>query len=104
MKTIIVSLLFLFAVLGSIGAQKKPGKAVPKTTTKVMEKKVDKSTKTTETKDDKTNTTGMKKDGTPDMRLKENKDAKKPVTTGPVKKDGSADMRYKANKPVPKKK
>ena len=37
----------------------------------------------------------MKKDGTPDMRYKENKAAK---PAGPLKKDGTPDMRYKANK------
>ena len=40
---------------------------------------------------------GMKKDGTPDMRMKANKDAKTPVK-GPVKKDGTPDMRYNKNK------
>ena len=40
----------------------------------------------------------LKKDGTPDMRYKANKDAAKP--TGPLKKDGTPDMRYKANKPA----
>jgi len=39
-----------------------------------------------------------KKDGTPDMRYKANKEAAKPAPAGPVKKDGTADMRYKANK------
>ena len=34
----------------------------------------------------------MKKDGTPDMRYKENKEAK------PTKKDGTPDMRHKENK------
>ena len=48
---------------------------------------------------------GNKKDGTPDMRLKENK-MKKAETkpTGPTKKDGTPDMRYKENKKDPKKK
>ena len=44
-----------------------------------------------------------KKDGTPDMRYKENKAAAKPAT-GPTKKDGTPDLRYKANKEAPKKK
>jgi hypothetical protein len=41
----------------------------------------------------------MKKDGTPDMRMKENKKAAdaKPAA-GPMKKDGTPDMRYKENK------
>jgi hypothetical protein len=38
----------------------------------------------------------LKKDGTPDMRYKANKEAKKPA--GPLKKDGTPDKRYKANK------
>ncbi|TKC63900.1 hypothetical protein FBD94_06025 [Pedobacter hiemivivus] len=53
----------------------------------------------------KTKVEGLKKDGTPDMRLKENK-AKAVVkpTTAPTKKDGTPDMRYKANKAVKKNK
>lgn len=41
-----------------------------------------------------------KKDGSPDMRYKENKVAK--ATTGPAKKDGTPDMRYKKNKAAAK--
>ena len=42
---------------------------------------------------------GLKADGTPDMRLKENKAKVKTATVaGPTKKDGTADMRFKANK------
>ncbi|UYQ91801.1 hypothetical protein MKQ68_17075 [Chitinophaga horti] len=37
----------------------------------------------------------VKKDGTPDKRYKENKEAK---SEGPKKKDGTPDMRYKENK------
>ncbi len=44
----------------------------------------------------------MKKDGTPDMRAKENKAAK--PAAGPMKKDGTPDMRYKANKDAAAKK
>lgn len=40
-----------------------------------------------------------KKDGTPDMRYKDNKQKTTAKPAGPTKKDGSADMRYKANKP-----
>ena len=41
----------------------------------------------------------MKKDGTPDMRMKDNKMAAptKPAA-GPMKKDGTPDMRYNENK------
>lgn len=45
-----------------------------------------------------------KADGTPDMRYKENKDAKAAPAKGPLKKDGTPDMRYKDNKPADKKK
>ena len=38
----------------------------------------------------------MKKDGTPDKRYKENKEAAKP--SAPTKKDGTPDMRFKENK------
>jgi hypothetical protein len=50
--------------------------------------------KTTATGDQ---TVKMKKNGTPDMRYKENKQ-KKVAVTGPKKKNGTPDMRYKANK------
>jgi hypothetical protein len=39
----------------------------------------------------------LKKDGTPDMRYKENKEAAKPAAH--TKKDGTPDKRYKENKP-----
>ena len=38
----------------------------------------------------------LKKDGTPDMRYKENKEAAKPAVH--TKKDGTPDKRYKENK------
>jgi hypothetical protein len=48
----------------------------------------------------------LKKDGTPDMRYKENQlNAQQPKETkpvGPVKKDGTPDKRYKANKEAKK--
>ncbi len=44
--------------------------------------------------------TSVKKDGTPDMRYKENKQAAK--TEGPKKADGTPDMRYKENKKTKK--
>lgn len=46
-------------------------------------------------------TTHVKKDGTADMRYKENKGKKE--AAGPMKKDGTPDMRYKANKPADRK-
>lgn len=87
MKKIIIAFIFFFAGLGFTYAQKTPVKTKAKTTTSA-DKMVD-----------KTKNKGMKSDGTPDMRLKENKEkAKTKTVTGPVKKDGSADMRFKSNK------
>lgn len=41
----------------------------------------------------------MKKDGTPDMRYKENKDVKPAAAANvKLKKDGTPDKRFKANK------
>jgi len=79
MKQLIVALFFLAGTLGftNVNAQKK---TTAKTTT------------TTTT----TTTAHTKKDGTLDMRYKENKEKKAPA--GPLKKDGTPDMRYKANK------
>lgn len=56
-----------------------------------------KQTQVTDTKGAKT-----KKDGTPDMRHKENKAAAAPAQK--LKKDGTPDMRYKQNKEAAKKK
>lgn len=81
-------MFFVLGVFGYTNAQTAPAKTTAKTT-KVVEKKEDKTVK---------KSTGVTKDGTPDMRLKVNKDAAKKAPVGPTKKDGSADMRYKANK------
>lgn len=51
----------------------------------------------------KTKAETLKKDGTPDMRLKENKVKAVAKPVAPVKKDGTPDMRYKANKTAAKK-
>ena len=88
MKKIIISMLFVLGIFGFTIAQKAPVKTTAKTT-KVVEKKEDKTVK---------KSTGVTKDGTPDMRLKVNKEAAKKAPVGPTKKDGTADMRYKANK------
>ena len=55
-------------------------------------------TDTVKTKSAATTAGPLKKDGTPDMRYKTNKDAAKAKPAGPLKKDGTPDMRYKANK------
>ena len=86
MKKIIIALVFFFACLGFTYAQKAPVQKA-------------KTTATTDKTVEKKKTTGLKKDGTPDMRMKENKEkSKTTTTTGPTKKDGTPDMRYKANK------
>ena len=47
----------------------------------------------------KTDTTKLKKDGTPDKRMKANKTAPTTSATGQhLKKDGTPDKRYKENK------
>lgn len=82
MKKIIVAALFLLAFTGVSFSQAAQPKA-------------------TDPKPAATSTaTHTKKDGTADMRYKENKDAKKaaPATTH-TKKDGTPDKRYKENKP-----
>jgi hypothetical protein len=81
MKKIIIALFFLVSTLGftNVNAQQKK----PATTT-VKAK-------------DSTKTPGMKKNGTPDMRYKANKDAKADTTVH-KKKNGTPDMRYKENK------
>ncbi len=96
MKKIIIAFVFLFAGCLTY-AQTTPAKttATAKPATAAKPATVAKTTAVTA----KPAATGLKKDGTPDMRLKENKiKAKTATTTGPVKKDGTPDMRYKANK------
>lgn len=67
------------------------------TTTVAGAKKETKAAATQTVTSTKTTAAAVKKDGTPDMRFKENK-AKAAAAAGPLKKDGTADMRYKANK------
>jgi len=47
-------------------------------------------------------TSHVKKDGTPDKRFKENKDAATTAKTTHVKKDGTPDKRFKENKDAKK--
>lgn len=82
MKKIIVTLLAAFCLAaGSFAQVKKPAKPAAPHVVKPA--------------------APIKKDGTPDMRFKVNKEAAKPA--GPLKKDGTPDMRFKANKPAPPK-
>ena len=97
MKRIIIITSFLLAGLSFVNAQTTPAKVTVKTS-KATAKKSDKMAADT-TKKVTTKATMIKKDGTPDMRMKQNKMAVKTETSaGPKKKDGTADMRYKANK------
>ena len=97
MKKIIIALLFLAGTLGLNVAQAQEKSTAKKSTVA--------KTTTVKAKDSAVaKKPGMKKDGTPDMRLKENKVAAKTTPVGPKKKDGTADMRYKANKDAAKKK
>ena len=92
MKRIIIALFFLAGTLGfsNVNAQQKTTAKKATTKTVVTTKKDSEATQAK---------TGLKKDGTKDMRLKENKVTKTTTTVaGPKKKDGTADMRYKANK------
>lgn len=82
MKKLLLAFLVCFLLQGSISAQTTPEK---------------KKTTTTSTAA-KTKAGPTKKDGTLDMRYKENKAAKDSKATGPLKKDGTPDKRYKANK------
>ena len=84
---ILMSLLIMGAA--SFAQNKEAKKSVKKTTTT--------TTTTKEPQAKPAPGTKLKKDGTPDMRYKENKAAAKPAA-GPMKKDGTPDMRHKANK------
>jgi hypothetical protein len=114
MKNFLVVLFLVSFVSINVFAQaqapKKADVKAKKETVKPAEKKVEKkeAVKPAEKKGEKKEAAKvepgakLKKDGTPDMRFKENKEKAKPA--GPTKKDGTADMRYKSNKEAAKKK
>lgn len=87
----------LFAIVNFASAQKSPSAAPAKKEVKAADaSKITTSSTSTSKK--------VKKDGTPDMRFKTNKE-EAAKAGGPKKKDGTPDMRYKANKSTtPKKK
>ena len=91
MKKIIIALLFLAGTLSFTNgwAQQKTTGKKSATTAKTATVKAKDSTVVKKS--------GMKKNGTPDMRYKANKTAKT-VPAGPLKKDSTPDLRYKANK------
>ncbi|CAN5329326.1 hypothetical protein BH11BAC5_BH11BAC5_42770 [soil metagenome] len=100
MKKLMIAFCMMLGFAGVATAQT----AAKATTAKPTEMKVVKKDATAKVvKMDKTKpvaANGLKADGTPDMRLKENKDKAKAAatTTGPKKKDGTPDLRYKENK------
>lgn len=86
--------LFVFAGQASFAQDKKaPEKKALKAEKASDKKKADAAAPAADKK-----ATKVKKDGTPDMRYKENKEAVKAKPAGPMKKDGTPDMRHKANK------
>lgn len=91
-KLFFVFLSIMMLGAGYTNAQSKASKVkVEKDITKPQDAKADPVKQTEGAK--------LKKDGTPDMRYKENKAAKEePKPAGPTKKDGTPDKRYKANK------
>lgn len=96
----LIFILMAFIVIGnaSFAQDKKMDKAKPASEKAAHKEKKEQAKKDGEAKDHKAG--HMKKDGTPDMRYKENK---KPKAAGPMKKDGTPDMRHKANKDAAKK-
>ncbi len=89
----IFSLLVALSLFGAVTFAQKPSDAKAKPTTQVVKPDVKKSEKKEVKK-----APLVKKDGTPDKRFKENKEAKPAPAAGPLKKDGTPDKRYKANK------
>ena len=106
MRKIICTLLALTVIFGSSFAQTKDKKekaGTTKETTKKAEKKPESSAPAKkEATGGEAKTSKTKKDGTPDMRFKENKEKKEAKPAGPTKKDGMPDKRYKANKDAKK--
>jgi hypothetical protein len=99
MKKFITFLAIVAFTIGSTFAQtggsKPKGGATKAAPTKQSDKKDVKADKIEAAPADH-----VKKDGTPDKRYKENKEAK--PAAGPTKKDGTPDMRYKSNKDAAK--
>ena len=93
MKRIIIAILLVAGSFGFLHAQDKQTKTTVKRSAAMTK------TATVKAKDSMVvKKSGLKKDGTPDMRLKKNKEVAKTATAGPLKKNGTADMRYKDNK------
>ena len=88
----------LFASVGFASAQAKPVQKKEVKTAK--DSKMAAKDAKADSKMAVKSATGTKKDGSLDMRLKVNKDAKAAAAKakGPLKKDGTPDKRYKDNK------
>ena len=105
MKRLLLGLLTL-AFLGGAVAQTTPAtkaqtpstRHAAKTKTTVNAKTSTENTTEAKTSTETTASNPVKKNGTPDMRYKSNKQAAKSQTTTHVKKDGTPDKRYKENK------
>ena len=92
----LLSLLLVFTGLSVASLAQKAPATAPKKEVKTT-KPATTTPSTTPAAPAKTSTTApVKKDGTPDMRYKANKEAAAPVTH--TKNDGTPDKRYKENK------
>ena len=94
MKKLLIAFCMMLSFAGIATAQSAAPATKTTSTTATKPGKVVKMNKSS----NKVAASGLKADGTPDMRLKENKVKAVAPVTGPTKKDGSADMRYKSNK------
>ena len=104
MKKLLIATFMMLGFAGITTAQtaaKKPAATTKPAALKVADKPATSAKVVKMDKPKPVAATGLKADGTPDMRLKENKAKAAPVVAGPTKKDGTADMRYKANKKKP---
>ena len=104
MKKLLVALIAFLGISAFTFAQTAAAPKDPKTKTALKQTDAKAKAAKSEVKADAAKTTTdakevaggpLKKDGTPDKRYKENKDAAKKVH---LKKDGTADKRYKENK------
>jgi hypothetical protein len=105
MKKLFAFLLVALFAASTVVSAKAPVAKTDKKGVKQEVKKEEKAVKeTADKKAGEASATGqkLKKDGTPDMRFKENKDAAK-TEVKHLKKDGTPDMRFKENKAEVKK-
>ncbi len=101
MKKLLIATAIFMGLCGIVSAQEKVTATPAKKATKTEVAKT--SAKSLKTTPAVTTVPVTKADGTPDMRLKVNKDAAKARKTGKTKADGTPDMRFKENKDKAKK-